>query len=318
MTWHKWFIPHRDTHQKAHLISWEALIIYSLLFIGLQVTFSLVKTTKPGVLGTSSNIEIQKVIELTNVQRAKNGLPPVSENPALDKAARAKAQNMFSENYWAHFAPSGKSPWDFILGSGYKFTYAGENLAKNFSNSDDVITAWMASPSHKENIVNSNYKDIGIAVEDGVIDGQHTTLVVQMFGSTSVLAAALPSLKQEAKPPPSPQIEIPQKEYQQKSRIALVQPVVVKSETQTTLFDPFTVSKTVSLSIIMMVSVLLMLDLYILRRRGVLRITSHHLAHMALISVAAASILSSHSGDISQGLSFKGPMEVIQGYETSH
>lgn len=66
---------------------------------------------------------------------------------------------MFDENYWAHFAPSGKSPWDFILGSGYKFTFAGENLAKNFYNSQDVMNAWMASKvGHKENLLNSKYQ----------------------------------------------------------------------------------------------------------------------------------------------------------------
>src|SRR3989338_9588678 len=190
MSWHKihkWFIPHRDTHKKAHLISWEAFIFYILIFIFLQVGFSILGYAKPCLLVISSNITNQKIIELTNAERAKQGLSVVKENEALNKAAYLKGMNMFEENYWAHFAPSGKSPWDFMTRAGYRFVFAGENLAKNFSNSDDVVVAWMNSPSHRENIINGKYRDIGIAVEDGVLSGQSTTLVVQMFGTTDNL-----------------------------------------------------------------------------------------------------------------------------------
>src|SRR3989304_2913294 len=136
MAWQNWFLPHKNTHQKANLISWHGLFIYILIFILLQVGFSIVSYSNPGVLGIDSNIDKKRLIELTNIERQKSGLPAVSENTTLDKAAEFKAQNMFQENYWAHFAPSGKTPWDFILGSGYAFTYAGENLAKNFYKSD--------------------------------------------------------------------------------------------------------------------------------------------------------------------------------------
>jgi uncharacterized protein YkwD len=186
------FIPHRDTHKKAHLISWQAIAAYILLFIILQTSFQIISVVNPGVLGTSSNIDQKRLIDLTNEERAKLGLSPLKENTSLDEAASKKAANMFEENYWAHFAPSGKSPWDFIQGSGYKFTYAGENLAKNFNESPDVVSAWMASPTHRENIVNPHYKDIGIAVVDGTLNGVHTTLVVQEFGSTDVLVQIWP------------------------------------------------------------------------------------------------------------------------------
>src|SRR3972149_10682102 len=140
MAWQNWFLPHKDTHKKAQLISWEGIVIYILLFILLQVGFSIISYTKHGVLGISGNIDQKKLIELTNKEREKLGLSQLVENPALDQAAELKAQNMFSENYWSHFAPSGKSPWDFILGSGYKFSFAGENLAKNFYNADEVVS----------------------------------------------------------------------------------------------------------------------------------------------------------------------------------
>src|SRR3989344_6111174 len=143
------FIPHPQTHQKAHLLSWHFLVIYILLFMFLKVGLDLVGIYKPGVLGVDSNITATQIIEDTNIERAKNNLPSLIENQALSNAAKLKAQNMFAENYWAHFSPSGKDPWEFMLNSGYKFSFAGENLARNFASADDVVKAWMNSPSHK-------------------------------------------------------------------------------------------------------------------------------------------------------------------------
>ncbi|MDO8573401.1 MAG: CAP domain-containing protein [Candidatus Daviesbacteria bacterium] len=290
MSWHNWFLPHKDTHKKAHLLSWEGLIVYILFFILLQVGFSVISYTKPGILGISGNIDQKILIELTNKERQKMGLSAVSENAALDKAASLKAQNMFAENYWAHFAPSGKTPWDFILGSGYKFTFAGENLAKNFTNSDDIVKAWMASPTHRDNLLNPKYQDIGIAVEEGVLNGQKTILIVQEFGSTSGLAAK-PTVDVQGQ-----QIEIAKEDYNSKPELNLVAAetkVNVKS-----LFDQYQVYKTAGFSVIVLITVLLTLDIWVLRKRGVFRLSSHHIAHMALLSLAAGSLIVLNPGAI--------------------
>src|SRR3989344_1732710 len=300
MTFHHWFIPHRDTHQKAHLISWRALAAYIIFFAALQSVFTSLSITNPGILGTSSNITKEKVIELTNIERGKLGLSPLSENPSLDSAAISKAYNMFEEGYWAHFAPSGKTPWDFILGSGYKFSLAGENLAKNFSSPEDVVTAWMNSPSHKENIMNSKYKDIGIAIEDGVINGQKTTIVVQMFGTTSILTA---KPKQLAKAEVPSLIEIPKEDVN--NREILILPEVAKAQTSAEpVVNPFKVNQFLGMGIIIFVSALLLIDFIILRRRGVFRFSSSHFAHMAILGVAAAAITSADPGQVGSGLTF--------------
>ena len=310
MSIHHWFIPHRHTHEKAKLISWRGFAVYIMLFIILQSVFSWISFSNPGILGTSSSITKQQIIELTNTQRVRNGLPSLTENPILSSAAQAKAANMFSENYWAHFAPSGKTPWDFILSSGYRFSVAGENLAKNFSSSDDVVEAWIASPTHKENIINSKYQDIGIAVEDGVINGQKTTLVVQMFGTTSLLA----------KPGSKASITIPENEFKQKSEIALVGPAVAAQvSAPQSLFDPFKMSKVFGFGVISFIISLLIIDFLILKKRGVFRITSHHLAHMAILGVAAAAIVSQSPGDIETGIIFEGPgLNYKQSLKFSH
>lgn len=284
-----WFIPNKDTHEKARLISWEGIVVYVLIFILFQVSLSIVSYSKPGVLGISSDIDQQSVITLTNKEREKMGLADLKENEALDKAAAAKGANMFAENYWAHYAPSGKTPWDFIIGAGYKFTFAGENLAKNFYKSNEVVAAWMASPTHKENLLNPHYKDIGIAVVEGVLNGQKTTLVVQEFGTTENVVSR-PTADISGK-----QIQIPQSELD-KPQLAVT--AFNPALNINPLFDPYQATKYVSLTVIIFMAMLLLIDLYILYRRKVFRISSYHLAHMSILSITTASVLFSSPGAI--------------------
>ncbi|MDD5147085.1 MAG: CAP domain-containing protein [Candidatus Daviesbacteria bacterium] len=289
MAWQNWFIPHKDTHKKAHLLSWESLVIYILIFILLQVSFSIISYTKPGILGITSGVDQKKLIELTNVERQKAGFSPVLENDALNKAAALKAQNMFQENYWAHFSPSGKTPWDFMLGTGYKFTFAGENLAKNFYQSDDVVKAWMASPTHRDNLLNPKYKDIGIAVVDGVLNGQKTTLVVQEFGTTQDLATN-PSVSVQGK-----QFAVSKQDF---NKPQLLVSIPETKQSTKVLVDPYSVSRVAGFTMVISISILLMLDVWILKKRGVFRVSSHHIAHMALLSLAAGSLIMTTPGAI--------------------
>lgn len=303
---HHWFIPHKDTHKKAHLISWEALFGYIFIFILLQVSFSIIGFAKPGVLGISANINQITLIELTNQERAKNGLEPVAENEALNRAAAMKAQNMLEENYWAHFAPSGKSPWDFILGAGYRFSFAGENLAKNFYNSGDVVEAWMASPTHRDNILNSKYKDIGIAVVEGNLNGQMTTLVVQEFGTTDIVTTAQAQAPPQAEVPVAEvqptvtvqgkQIVVQEEEYENKP--TLIAASVNPPPLSRPLIDPYMVSKTAGISVLSVIAVLLFVDFLVLRRRGVFRLSSNHIAHMVLLSLAGGTLIYGGPGSI--------------------
>ncbi len=134
----------------------------------------------------ATNMTADRIISLTNEERVKKGLSPVKSNAYLTSAAHAKANDMFNKGYWDHFGPNGESPWDFIKESGYVYVYAGENLGKGFTTAEGVHQAWMASPTHRDNILSSNYQDIGIAIVSGELQGEHLILVVQMFGSISV------------------------------------------------------------------------------------------------------------------------------------
>jgi len=123
------------------------------------------------------------VIQWTNAQRAKYGLPPLKENPRLDVSAELKVQDMFEKQYFAHLSPSGEGVKDLAEVVGYEFIAIGENLALgNFQNDETLVQGWMDSPGHRANILNPSYQDIGVAVQKGQFEGRSVWLAVQHFG----------------------------------------------------------------------------------------------------------------------------------------
>ncbi|MBP6994319.1 CAP domain-containing protein [Candidatus Woesebacteria bacterium] len=182
------FVPgHHNNHHPASL-SHTALTAYFVLAFVSFVVLRNVSLETGNVLGFATDISPSRIVELTNDQRQSVGLGTLTYNESLAAAAAAKAKDMMSKGYWAHFGPDGETPWGFILSSGYQYEYAGENLAKNFMDSGAVVDAWMRSESHRANIMNGNYKEIGVAIVNGSLSGEDTTLVVQMFGSKSKIA----------------------------------------------------------------------------------------------------------------------------------
>lgn len=136
----------------------------------------------------TGEIDTVKIVEATNQARAKAGLAGLSENDALDRAASDKALDMELGRYFAHKSPQGISPWDWIAKNNYVFMVAGENLAINYNDTNDLMKAWLESPSHRENILNSKFKDVGIGVRKFTAKGKSYTLIVQMFGSPQRLS----------------------------------------------------------------------------------------------------------------------------------
>lgn len=146
----------------------------------------------------ASDITADMVIKLTNKAREKAGVAVLVKNDLLKKAAEKKAQDMINKNYFAHISPEGKSPWDWIQESGYDYRYAGENLAINFTSAEDEQEAWMDSPSHRKNILNPDYEEIGVAVKEGIIDGNKTIVTVQEFGTKMPAAVAVTNVTNTA------------------------------------------------------------------------------------------------------------------------
>jgi len=198
----KLFVPKEENNFRSRALHTDFLTYY--LVFALLLTVSFKRLNLNNVLGFATDITVEKLFTLTNEQRQKKGLNNLSYNDKLSNAAAKKANDMFAKNYWAHYGPDGESPWDFILDSGYKYEYAGENLAKNFLFSSGVINAWMNSPTHRENILKPEYSEVGFAIVNGILNGEETTLVVQMFGKplSPTLANKTPPVSQkvEAKP----------------------------------------------------------------------------------------------------------------------
>lgn len=143
------------------------------------------------------------LVTLTNQERAAAGLSPLHINADLTASAQAKAQDMLARDYWAHFAPDGTSPWFFITQSGYKYVGAGENLAMDFATDQDVMTGWMSSPTHRANILNPAYVDVGISVVEGYLQGHDTVLVVAHYGIPAQAPAPAPAVATPAPAEPA-------------------------------------------------------------------------------------------------------------------
>lgn len=125
-----------------------------------------------------------KIITETNLQRQQNGnLPALTENTRLNKAAAAKASDMFLNQYFEHVSPNGTDPGRLVQSYGYEYIVAGENLILgNFSGEKEVVQDWMDSPGHRANILNNRYTEIGVAVVKGMYKGQEVWIGVQEFG----------------------------------------------------------------------------------------------------------------------------------------
>jgi uncharacterized protein YkwD len=195
------FFPHEHNNHRAKFLHFRTFyLVISVLLIS-SFFFSSGFNPLVSRIQALADISTQELLQFTNEMRAENGLPPLAENQQLETAAYAKAEDMFAKDYWAHNSPDGTTPWYFIKNSGYNYIYAGENLAKGFTDSRDVVNAWMASPSHKENLLSENFKDVGFAVKTGKLGGEDTFLVVQEFGNKT----AAPVDKVEDVPQEQPQ-----------------------------------------------------------------------------------------------------------------
>ncbi len=178
------FIPHEGNGHRPHFLKKEntkqligvVLLFELVLFIIPSLNFSRV------VRDLNLSAVLPSVLsELTNEKRLNTNLPPLSESDLLNQAAKLKAEDMASKGYFAHTSPEGKTPWYWIQAVGYNYTYAGENLAVNFVDSEDVTEAWMNSPTHRSNIVHGAYSEVGTGVATGMYKGEEAIFVAQVY-----------------------------------------------------------------------------------------------------------------------------------------
>jgi uncharacterized YkwD family protein len=121
-------------------------------------------TTAPTTAETTSTLSAyeQKVVDLTNQQRVKNGLPGLKVDLALSKVAREKSRDMSTNGYFSHTSPTYGSPFDVMKKFGITYRYAGENIAMGQRTPEEVVNAWMNSEGHRKNILSPNFTHIGV------------------------------------------------------------------------------------------------------------------------------------------------------------
>ncbi len=189
-------VPHKANDYRPHLVRRTGLAFVLVLVLALQLSPAV--TDRLGnVLGWEADITQQQLLAGTNEQRLTANQPALQINQKLSAAATLKAQDMFNNQYWSHESPQGVGPWQWFNETGYEYSYAGENLARGFNTAPGVVTAWMDSDEHRENMLNSHYTDVGFAVIDGTLNGSDTNIIVAMYGtpqtttmSTGVVLAA--------------------------------------------------------------------------------------------------------------------------------
>ena len=150
----------------------------------------------------AAGLNASDLIDMTNKIRQEADLKTLEPNHKLTQAAYRKAYDILNHNYFAHTNPSGKPFYQWIEEEGYNYLYAGENLAIDFTTNEAVMAAWLESPSHRANIINSNYNEIGMVALRGQWQNHETIVVVQTFGSIltdspTVLGRTLDSLKED-------------------------------------------------------------------------------------------------------------------------
>ena len=191
-------IKHKPHTKHFAKVYWPYIPVMIFMLIGLpflsQPRVALGKA-KGNVLAYATDMTQGGLLGETNAQRAAYGVAGLSLNGTLSQAAQNKANDMVTRNYWSHNTPDGNPPWVFIDAVGYAYKKAGENLAYGFGTSSEAVTGWMNSPSHKANLLDGSYKQVGfgIANSSNYQNQGEMTIVVAMYADPYVAPPAEPT-----------------------------------------------------------------------------------------------------------------------------
>lgn len=201
---------HKQSHD-YHKAYWPYLPMALIVGIGIVVN-TFWGTIQQNVLSYATNMSVSGLLQETNEERIAGGLGSLALNSKLNSAAQAKANDMAARDYWSHNTPEGNPPWTFIDAAGYDYQSAGENLAYGFDSSTEAVMGWMNSPGHKANIMNTGYTEVGFGIADAPSyqgTGQQT-IVVAMYGTPTVVAAAPAPASTTPAPKPAETAPTPQ------------------------------------------------------------------------------------------------------------
>ncbi len=324
------FVPHYSNNHRARILHPQVLFLITISLFVFQILFNNVGS-QVGILGYAANISPAEVITLTNQKRAESGLASLTYSQSLTNAARAKGEHMLAYDYWAHIAPDGTEPWKFFTDSGYSYKYAGENLARDFSNPESAVNAWMASPTHKENLLSPKYSEIGIAVVEGDLSGVDTTIIVQLFGTslsggnqpvpiakasevndtvTTPIAVATPNIPTATSVPsssvtPTPSLVLTPTGLPTVTSTPTQSPNLIASSdtsggtsSSRHFISPFLTTRGISIAVTLILIVVFAIDLVYVSYRKIPRVHGKTFAHLAFLGMVLAIVLVVKAGNI--------------------
>ena len=328
-----WLIPQGSNNQRPKILQPAGLSFLVGIFLLMQNGLEFLMLTdgvKGFVLGYASSITPSQIVELTNQRRVAEGLASLTVSEELNQAAVGKANDMCTKQYWAHLAPDGTTPWVFIRNAGYSYTVAGENLARDFGESNSVVEAWMASSTHKANLIHPKYREIGVAVVDGKLNGVETTLVVQMFGDRGGVASSVTTETAEGEttnligtkviPTPTPQVAAAVPASSPKPLFAasgseraeatpagmttglsagtVMRRLSAGVEEVRAMIQPLLITKVVAVAIAALLILVLVVDAIAAYQRRTVRLVGRNLAHFGLLGVLLLIVLTISQGAI--------------------
>lgn len=185
----KYFIPHEGNNFHPHILHTKRTVFYGLSFllskgiiIFLVALFPVSVFTLPDVVAG----ERKKIIDSTNELRAQYGLAPLQSEMKLFSSSEARAVDMAQNEYFDHIGPDDQDLNYFLTKANYDYYVAGENLAMGFVDADDIVKAWEESISHRDNLIDTQYKDFGLSIQPGRYQSQDTIFTVLHFGLSKI------------------------------------------------------------------------------------------------------------------------------------
>jgi hypothetical protein len=181
-----YLIASETNNYNPWITSSSALVFFLVVIWGLRLI------VPQGLTLAQSFLSPSDIMNRINSERSSRSIPTVATNTKLITAAQQKSDDMLARSYFSHIDPDGNYVWPKIEAAGYKpYTTLGENLAMDFSSPEELVAAWMNSPTHRANLLNEKFKDQGLALSSGKYEINHdTTIVVSLFGALTTAGSA--------------------------------------------------------------------------------------------------------------------------------
>jgi len=186
---HNFFIPHKDNKHKPHALRKRRILFHALSAIVIKCFVIVVVGSLPLTAWLTTDViklEEERIVELSNSERNAQGVESLIRNPLLDLTAEEKAYDMLENQYFAHEDENGTGIEYFALNKDYNYSVIGENLALGYNNAVNVVSAWKDSPTHYQNIIDSEYSEFGVAIVNGYYNDIETSIIVAVYGAPAV------------------------------------------------------------------------------------------------------------------------------------